>query len=1450
MKRFLAGLLSVVVALTALPMFAFAQSEEESQEQYLSSEINLLTAEEGGGELISATEVGDEYFRQTIGYYKTEEENYSDPQLEGYTDEDFFGVYDGENWVKESVLNYEEFPALSEVEAAAMEGDYTAAKEALLNYYRERYETIDLGGGRSSTRAVVNKARLNLENASTSSNVADFIKVTRDVQNFEVNVTDIVKESISSSGESRAMFHFTALRKDGLMAVFSSKESDSVPTLSINVNGRERTYTPIADAYVQAGSNANENYGDEPVIIVEESYSTIGVLQPSRIDSYTKRGILLFDFSDINSGDKISTAKLKISGSISESDNPVRPDTLPSYKDIAVMSLTDIQWTDEDSTWDSVGGVGNYKCYWGEYSYETPEINSLRTLAENAFKVYFSTGEEAYAYAGLRMILESARHQMVSGDIWLQRSLSVSSLIAEFPPAFADILKLPCLTPEKFGFLMKFIYLTSELASETWTTSENTNNWGTANASGVAISAICYPEFRAASEPLEDRSTDTTFYGGWLEVGRNRLRYMAEKCLFEDGSCIEVSFAYTKYILTLFQGFFNICNKLEVNAKEILGEDATSAIEQYAIYMLSMSNPIGGSWQQGDENQEYTTNAMGIYKVMIEAFGNPQLKWLYSGKTEGEVPDYLSIAYDDGRKAVLRSGWEKTALALQINADGGLHSHGHGDDLGLNLFAYDKMLLADPRQPNYNTDEPVTAWLYSRGHNIIEINGVSQRKGPRMDMTITNAEGEEEELITSGGTNIPGSLHPEDREFNPLYNYIKAETLNYVDNSKVDENFTSIREVLMLSPKFVIVTDFLKPDGMDGESDLNSYSQYWHSIPGANLTVDSETGVGQTHFDTGANITIVPVKGEIETKAEKHKGWYSSSNIFADYVSYLKKGTEAVTFNTVLYPTTATEEVEITTQRLNTDVSEGDASAFDISINNKKTRALTNASYYNLHNADKKGERSFGSYVTDGTLAYAQTIGGQYETAILRNGSVLKTESGVELIKSDSQIPDLGVKWSNSDMYLYSSKEFASESFAGVESADVNLALGKEATGSAHYESSLPNNTLDGNYDTFWSSPWEILGGEYPWLSVDLGEEKNISRLKVYDDNKALTYSFCYTDEEGNWIRVEETNSYQDPLSDDDKPCKIYEFSPFKSRNIKICADDGVSLLIYEIEAYSSAANVVSLCDLSVYAPENVGNVYINDESVDFYRNGEYIVFDESAAGDSEHGGESESGNSGTVGDSGNSNHGSGGSGGGGGSSDDKDDNKDKDDSEVDVVTPSTTLYPDIETHWAKSEITALAEKEIISGYGDGSFKPDNKITRAEFLALGIRLLGTDKMVDISFSDVNSSDWYYDIVSKGVAEGVISDDKAFRPNDPITREEMCKIISIISDKLGVLTKGTGTINFKDSHDISPWAENYVAQMALNGIIKGNDKGEFLPKGKTTRAEAATVIYRILKAKAK
>ena len=736
------------------------------------------------------------------------------------------------------------------------------------------------------------------------------------------------------------------------------------------------------------------------------------------------------------------------------------------------------------------------------------------------------------------------------------------------------------------------------------------------------------------------------------------------------------------------------------------------------------------------------------------------------------------------------------------------------------------MLIADPM---YSSGDDVNSWLNTRGHSTVEINDYPQYTGAA-DVVYTNPDGEEEVLKVSSVKKQMGSLHPSDREFNSLYNYIKAETLFYKGNSAFDESFETTREALMLSPKFVIVTDLIKPDGTDGEKDTNKYSQYWHSLPGSNMEVNPETGIAKTNFETGANLTIVPVEGETDITATKHTGWYHTSNEFADYVRYDKEGDGTVAINTVLYPTTATEDIEVTAKKLSTALSEEEASAFSVTADDKKTGSKTEAAYYNLHDKTKRSEVQFGDFVTDGKLAYVQKTGGSLESAVLRGGKLLKSTNGEELIKSESFIPDIGVKWDSGDVYLYTSKQLYDESFAGEKAADVNLALGGEANSSLHFESSSPEKAVDGDKNSALTLPYEIVGGETPWISVDMGEEGYVSRIKICDDNEALSYSFYYAGEDGEWIEVEEASSYAEPLSEADKPEKIYEFTPFKARFIKACADEAVTVLLYELEAYSSSCNSVSVPDLSVYAPGSVEKVYLNKESITFYRNGDYIVFDEEKAEDST-GGESGSGSSGGS----SSGHGS-----GGGSSSGKNE----------TVLPGNPVAKPYENelsgHWGEKEISAMIEKGIVKGDGN-TLNLKSPVTRAEFAALLVRALEIpEKEYGGEFADVKGDEWYAGTLAAAKSVGLMegSDGKAL-PNDTLTREQMAKMLVSAKEYLGGEITDKLEITFGDKASVSDWAQEYIEKAVSASLMNGMGDNLFAPKETALREQAFAAVYRLL-----
>lgn len=149
-----------------------------------------------------------------------------------------------------------------------------------------------------------------------------------------------------------------------------------------------------------------------------------------------------------------------------------------------------------------------------------------------------------------------------------------------------------------------------------------------------------------------------------------------------------------------------------------------------------------------------------------------------------------------------------------------------------------------------------------------------------------------------------------------------------------------------------------------------------------------------------------------------------------------------------------------------------------------------------------------------------------------------------------------------------------------------------------------------------------------------------------------------------------------------------------------------------------------------------------------------------------------------------------------------------------------------------------------IMGYPDGTVQPKGEITRAEACTIFFRLL-TDSSRDYYFartndySDVNRGDWFNNAISTLSNAGIVTgyNDGTFRPNQPITRGEMAKIIANFAN----LNKGTKSFTDLSGH----WSKTYVELAAGNGWIAGYPDGSFRPDQKITRAETVTMINRVL-----
>ncbi|WP_462384614.1 Ig-like domain-containing protein [Intestinibacillus massiliensis] len=167
----------------------------------------------------------------------------------------------------------------------------------------------------------------------------------------------------------------------------------------------------------------------------------------------------------------------------------------------------------------------------------------------------------------------------------------------------------------------------------------------------------------------------------------------------------------------------------------------------------------------------------------------------------------------------------------------------------------------------------------------------------------------------------------------------------------------------------------------------------------------------------------------------------------------------------------------------------------------------------------------------------------------------------------------------------------------------------------------------------------------------------------------------------------------------------------------------------------------------------------------------------------------------------------------------------------------------DINGHWAQSTIQSWIDSGRISGYPDGTFKPDNKVTRAEMVKLVNNAFGFTSGSSATFSDVKSDYWAYAEIQKGVGNGYISgnSDGTFQPDKPLTREQAAVMLAKV-DNLKISSSETA---FTDDASISSWAKPYVRAASLAEVMNGYPDNSFGPGKPLTRAEAVVAINKAL-----
>lgn len=187
---------------------------------------------------------------------------------------------------------------------------------------------------------------------------------------------------------------------------------------------------------------------------------------------------------------------------------------------------------------------------------------------------------------------------------------------------------------------------------------------------------------------------------------------------------------------------------------------------------------------------------------------------------------------------------------------------------------------------------------------------------------------------------------------------------------------------------------------------------------------------------------------------------------------------------------------------------------------------------------------------------------------------------------------------------------------------------------------------------------------------------------------------------------------------------------------------------------------------------------------------------------------------------------------------------------ETDTEDVVTDIFTDLaEAAWAEEAILFLSSRGVINGNPDGSFRPNDNITRAEFVKMLAAALEVEESADSApFNDVSADSWYAPYVAAAYSWGIVTGDENgnFYPEARITRQDMV-VMLYRAARAELDAANTEEIAFTDKDTISEYALDAVRYFSAKKIVNGFADGSFGALNNATRAEAAMILYNMIKA---
>ncbi len=927
-------------------------------------------------------------------------------------DEDFFGKFSDGEWTGTGKLNYNNIP---DVEMAVKSGDYSLAKEELLEYYKSKNYKKDTTSSSADIMTADLLTKNFMYNARSGLAVQSYIYVDGTAKYTSADVSSAFRTYASS--RSQMSFMVLADDKDKYTVSFGSKESGNSPYIKVVSGGIEKILYPIDDTYINASSYASKNYGSSAELQACES--AIGT--SNLVNVYTKRIYLKFDTSGLGN---ITSATLYMNGYNKSAD---------AKKELVVFYTDDSSWEEESATYNNVTPQVIYSYdqddTWGwnkpsgSGSRYSEELLRFDTWFDKLVKAYNSTGDEKYAYTALRQLMDFIN---VRGDEPTHLvTLDVAVRMQCLPKLFMQLLHSEYMTPDIFTAFMKYMYVEAN-AAKNFTRG---GNWGTSESVGLFIGAVYFREF--ADSDL------------WIDRVRVRYESLMGNIVNSDFSCIELSLGYVDYTISTIIGAKEAADELGTDISPY-SELTLENLEKLGLYMYYMSMPGIRDNQMGD-GYSYTGSYKNRLLYLGKWFNNPELLYAGTGGADGEMPQKTSMLFPVGRKAVMRSDWTNNALYLYTNVDGGIGNHGHADDNAIVLYAYGKYLLVDPLYGTYSATDEKTWLTSSIAHNTVTMNGKNQYYASG-----NAAKGEFEKWETNDG-----------------YDFIKETTKNVPDAEKYTRSILSVKD------KFYIVNDHIVPKNTTS----NKYVQAWHFLPSANISIDPDNKATSTNM-SGANLEIVPVNAAAISRAGKVSGLYSSgqgSIQNANYTEYEKNLTGNVCFDTILIPKKSGAAKSSVTYEMLSD--NADVTAYELNIDSEKYIYIQNHSEEKLVTVgdyQTDADMLLAGFNADGDVDFIAAT--EISCFKYKENDILSSQNSLSAISvsvsenceiNGSKLDEVILGANNVSVYAPGiSRAYVNGSLASVKKYGGNIFFGDDAVSGFEYPLLYDVSAMNYEYDT------------------------------------------------------------------------------------------------------------------------------------------------------------------------------------------------------------------------------------------------------------------------------------------------------------------------------------------------------------------------------------------------